>query len=371
MFRHCLATFTLLALSAGAFAQTVTRETEAGNTTATTEPVDAYTCDRVGVLEQYPPVVNFYLENDLFANQDQGYTNGVRLSFVSPNLVDYTNDPCLPRAGRWLNRFLRRITDTKHDQQNMVFTIGHAMYTPKDYTRSDLIVDDRPYAGWLYLGVAYNARIGDHLRTTELNLGIVGPSAMAEEAQDFIHHLRGFPRFSGWDNQLRDEVGVKLTHERKRRWPERDPEYMAERWQWDAITYYGGSVGNVATHLAGGAEIRFGYSLPDDFGTSPARPGGDNNAPGGSGQRWHSRMGAHVFLSGGGRLVARDIFLDGNTFKDSHSVDKKYAVAEAAAGVAVMVGDVKVAYSRYFRTREFDGQDERPSYGSFSVSGAF
>lgn len=337
----------------------------------TGQSIDAYTCDKIGVLEKYPPVVNFYLENDLFSDQDQGYTNGVRLSFVSPNLVDYTSDPCLPRAGRWLNGFLGRLSPGEHDQQNMVFTIGHAMYTPVDYTRSDLIEDDRPYAGWLYLGAAYNARIGDHLRTTELNLGIVGPSAMAEEAQDLIHHLRGYPRFSGWDNQLRDEIGIKLVHERKRRWPERDPDYMAERWQWDAISHYGGSIGNVATYANVGAEFRFGYSLPDDFGTSSARPGGDNNAPDGSGQRWHTKMGAHVFVSFDGRLVGRDIFLDGNTFKDSHSVDKKYLVADAALGVALNVGDLKVAFARYFRTREFDGQADRPSFGSFTVSGAF
>lgn len=335
------------------------------------EPVDAYTCDKIGVLEKYPPVVNFYLENDLFADQDQGYTNGVRLSFVSPNLVDYTSDPCLPRLGRWLNGFLSRLYPGEHDQQNMVFTIGHAMYTPTDFTRSDLIEDDRPYAGWLYLGAAYNARIGDHLRTTELNLGIVGPSARAEEAQDFIHRIRGFDRFSGWDNQLRDEIGIKLVHERKTRYPARDPEYMAERWQWDAITHYGGSVGNVATYANAGVELRFGYSLPDDFGTSSARPGGDNNAPDGSGQRWHSKMGAHVFLSLDGRVVARDIFLDGNTFKDSHSVDKKYVVGDAALGVAFNVNDVKISFARYFRTREFDEQVDRPSFGSFTVSGAF
>jgi lipid A 3-O-deacylase len=330
-----------------------------------------YSCDKVGVLEQFPPVINFYLENDLFADQDQGYTSGVRISAVSPNLVDYTNDPCLPKAGRWLNKWLTRLHPGEHDQQNMVFTLGHAMYTPKDYLATELIEDDRPYAGWLYIGAAYNARIGDRLHTTELNLGIVGPSAKGEQAQDLIHSIRGFEKFRGWDNQLRDEFGIKLVHERKRRWPDRDPDYMANRWQWDAITHWGGSVGNIATHANAGAEIRFGYSLPDDFGTSPARPGGDNNAPDGSGQRWHSKMGAHVFLSGGGRLVLRDIFLDGNTFKDSHSVDKNWLVGEAAWGMAFHVGDLKFAFSRYFRTREFERQSARPSYGSFTVSGAF
>ncbi len=344
----------------------------AGAATCARAADEGYTCDKLGVLDQYPPVVNFYLENDLFADQDQGYTSGVRLSFVSPNLVDYTDDPCLPEIGRWFNRFFTKLhPDKQHDQLNMVVTLGHAMYTPKDYAATELIEDDRPYAGWLYLGFAYNARIGDRLSTTELNLGIVGPSALAEQAQDLIHDLRGFEKFRGWDNQLRDEFGIKLVHERKRRWPERDPEHMPERWQWDAITHWGGSVGNVATHLNAGGEIRFGYGLPDDFGTSPARPGGDNNAPDGSGQRWHSRLGAHLFLSGGARLVARDIFLDGNTFKDSHSVDKEWLVGEAAWGMAFHVKDVKFAFARYFRTREFESQAERPSFGSFTVSGAF
>lgn len=54
----------------------------------------------------------------------------------------------------------------------------------------------------------------------------------------------------------------------------------------------------------------------------------------------------------------RDITLDGNTFKSSHSVDKTPFVFEAGYGFV----------ARYFRTREFEGQRERPIYGSFTIS---
>lgn len=50
-----------------------------------------------------PPTVNLRIDNDLFGKQDQGYSNGVQLPLVSPNLVDYTDAPCLPRR---MNRHL-------------------------------------------------------------------------------------------------------------------------------------------------------------------------------------------------------------------------------------------------------------------------
>ena len=102
-------------------------------------------------LGRTPPAVNFRVDNDLFGgeDQDQGYSNGALLTLVSPNLVDYTDDPCLPRTARWVNSYLERLHPGEFDQQNMVFSIGQAIFTPTDYTRRDVIPDDRPYAGCL------------------------------------------------------------------------------------------------------------------------------------------------------------------------------------------------------------------------------
>ena len=64
-------------------------------------------------LSDHPPAINFRVDNDLLggAQQDQGYTNGAMFTLVSPNLQDYTNDPCLPRLARLGNApegFMRR-----------------------------------------------------------------------------------------------------------------------------------------------------------------------------------------------------------------------------------------------------------------------
>src|SRR3546814_17739489 len=105
-------------------------------------------CRERGGAKYDPPIVNLRIDNDLFGaeQQDQGYSHGFGLTLVSPNLVDYTDDPCLPRPARWLNRHLERLAPDGFEQQNMVVSFGQAIYTPTDHTRADLIEDDRPYS---------------------------------------------------------------------------------------------------------------------------------------------------------------------------------------------------------------------------------
>ncbi len=330
-----------------------------------TVPAQAANGCAQSALHDHPPAVNFRVDNDLFGGtqQDQGYTNGAMLTLVSPNLADYTADPCLPAPARWLNRHLERLQPGGFEQQNMIFSLAQGLFTPTDNTRTDLIADDRPYAGVLLANFGYNARNGSRLRTTQLALGMVGPSAQGKQVQDAVHNLLGDEKFMGWDNQLHDEPVFRLLHERMRRWP---ADGNAGGWGWDAIGHGGGALGNLATYANGGAEVRFGWKLPDDFGSSPTRPAGENTAPtrGGRVPGWSW----HLFAAADARWVLRDITLDGNTFRRSHHVDKRPAVADIGYGVAVMRGKWKFALARYHRTREFDEQKELPVFGSFTIS---
>ena len=52
-------------------------------------------------------------------------------------------------------------------------------------------------------------------------------------------------------------------------------------------------------------------------------------------------IGAHLFASVDGPGIARNIFLGGNTVRDSHSVNKKPFVADAAVGIAANFGVYK------------------------------
>lgn len=315
---------------------------------------------------QHPSLYIFHLENDLFNGTDSDYTSGVKFSWVSANLKDYINDPCLPQWVRQLNQLSETLHPRGDTSRNMVVTAGQAMFTPRDRYRTDLIRTDRPYAGWLYLGLGYNARNERQMDSVEVDLGIVGPAALAKQAQNLIHDLRGIPRFNGWDNQLKNEPGIQLVAERKQKVAEYDSRTGP---QFDAITHYGASLGNIKTYLNTGLELRVGSRIPDDFGTSPIRPTGDSNAPqeGGS-VRHFTEGGVHAFISADARVVARDIFLDGNTFADSYHVAKKYLVGDIAAGIAWQWRGGKITYAHYIRSKEFIGQDATHGYGSITLS---
>ncbi|MCJ7681343.1 MAG: lipid A deacylase LpxR family protein, partial [Candidatus Aminicenantes bacterium] len=83
--------------------------------------------------------VSFQLnwENDLPAGMDHGFTNGMKLTWVTPlNLVRTKGN-----RGNGASADLR---------QGILFSIGQNMYTPRDIRATALIGDDRPYAGMLF-----------------------------------------------------------------------------------------------------------------------------------------------------------------------------------------------------------------------------
>jgi lipid A 3-O-deacylase len=302
----------------------------------------------------------FRLDNDVFAGTDQGYSNGAEFGFVSPTVGDF-QDERLSAATRWLNRRLAWLQPQGYAYNNVVLTLGQGIFTPSDAQREDPDPNDRPYAGVLVAGVTYNGRDRNSMRSTTLNVGVVGPSSYAEEMQDWVHGLVGGRRFAGWDHQLRDEPVFRLMQQRlhKRTWI--GPTAMS-----DVIVHYGGSLGNLTTFVNAGAEVRFGGWFPDNFGSAPSLPVYENTAPS-IGTVYSERVRIHGFAALDVRYVIRDITLDGNTFKDSASVDRKDIVADLGIGIAAHWGNWKIAFARYLRTREFRGQDASAKLGSITI----
>jgi hypothetical protein len=314
-------------------------------------------------------------ENDLFTHTDRFYTNGIKLSWVSPELDWFRELPLFrdnPRLDRWGDFVARRLpfADDARRQRNFALSVGQMMYTPADTGRTDLIEDDRPYAGWLYGSAAFHSKSQQRLDTFEIQAGLTGPWSLAEETQDLIHQLRGFDRARGWDHQIDTELGFALVYEMKYRIvPRLD---LGSRWGADAILHAGGAAGTVFTQATAGAELRLGWNLPEDFGTSLIRPAGETNAPAALRDPRYLREtpapGIHLFASATGRWVLHDIFLDGNTFSDSHNVDKEELVGDFAFGVCLLWGRFKLSYAQVLRTDEFEAQPDQQQFGSISLS---
>lgn len=313
---------------------------------------------------------SLHFENDLFSDTDRNYTNGIKLSWVSPDLTRFRDSGSLPS---WAYPLVDRLPfiHERDRERNVVIALGQNIFTPRDTSRSDLIPNDRPYAGWLYLGAAFHSKSEIQLDTWEVQLGVVGPLSLAEQAQTLVHELRDFEKPNGWSHQLENEPGINLLYERN--W--RRPLLGGNRGLGaDIISHAGAVLGNVFTYANLGFEIRTGWNVPQDFGSSTIRPGGDTNDPMARSdpRRAEDRhFGFHLFAFTDARAVARDIFLDGNAFVSSHDVDKRHFVADVAFGAALIFGRFKLSYARVMRTREFEGQPSRHRFGSITLSYTF
>src|SRR4051812_40172793 len=115
-------------------------------------------------------------ENDAVDGTDKHYTQGARLEYFS-------SDNSLPN---WLEAFSDVLPAIGYDMQAQKFGLGVAqeIYTPEDLTNSVLVLNDRPYAGWLYGRALLQRRgpgpMGTMARETlRLDLGVIGPESLA------------------------------------------------------------------------------------------------------------------------------------------------------------------------------------------------
>jgi lipid A 3-O-deacylase len=310
----------------------------------------------------------FYTENDIVAGTDLQYTNGLKLTWTSEDLNNYRENKNIPEWSYPIIKILPFINEGGF-QKNISFSIGQNIYTPDDTERTDLIKDDRPYAGILYFGIGFISKNIKQMDTVEIDAGIVGPHSYANKVQNKFHSAFDHKESKGWDNQLKDEFVVNLFHERKWRALSSD---LGNGFAYDVIPNAGFAVGNMLIAASFGGQIRYGLNLPNDFGTMLIRPGSDTNAPIDDKDPRLSEeptpFGIHLFLGVDAYAVARNILLDGNTFKDSHSVDKKPVVCRFIGGFGIIINRVKVTYANVWATKEFDTQKKGQQYGSLTIS---
>ena len=313
------------------------------------------------------PVFTIYYENDVFNGTDVHYTNGVKLSWLSADLVGWGQTgwrQVIVEALPFVNR--------PGAQKNFGISLGQQMYTPRDNEAVVPDPDDRPYAGWTYLEFSFVSKTPKISDTISIQLGIIGPSSLAGRTQSTIHDWIGCDRARGWDYELHDEPGVNLIYERRWRLYARA---LYRTLGVDLIPHAGASLGNVQTYANGGGTLRLGLNLPSDYGVQLARAGSVGGTPTDDLDPRVSltrNFSLFVFAAVDGRAVARDLFLDGNTFRDSRSVDRENFVADVSYGVGLIAGRWQATFTQVRRTREFKTQTGPPTdFGSCSLSCAF
>lgn len=295
-------------------------------------------------------------ENDIFYKTDRDYSNGVQLAWTTgpANNLDWAVG-----LARMLPFF------AKDGEVRMTYSIGQTIYTPSDITLPNPPLDQRPYAGFLYGGIGVIDRSGTGIDQLQVQLGVIGPASLARESQTFVHRIINDRKPLGWHYQLRDEPALNITYEHSWRW--RAPSILG--FQFDLDPHIGGAVGNVYDYVNAGAMARFGWNVPDDYGPiriDPSSPGSNFFERGENGP-----IGAYVFAGVDGRAVARNIFLDGNSFETSRSVSKKPLVGDLQFGAAITLGGTRITYTHVIRSKEFDTQHGHDQFGAVNVSFRF
>jgi lipid A 3-O-deacylase len=263
------------------------------------------------------------LDNDLLAVRGAGpppdydYTHGLHLA------ADFQG---LPNALSWLRQTGREPSDAALRVQ-----VGQRIYTPRE-DGAEPVPGERPYAGWLYAAaelLLLRSGTRHHLR---VEVGTTGPPAMGEPVQNGFHRLVGATPQQGWDHQLRVEPALLVRY--RAAWPR-------EIAGVSLVPLAEVGLGTLWTGAAGGVDAR--------LGAQPGRRG------------WHAGGGLRH------ERVARNLFLDGNTFRESASAEKCPGVSEAAAGFGYGFSRWEVEYRFVVRGLEYRAQPGPHSYGSLAA----
>ena len=130
-------------------------------------------------------------------------------------------------------------------------------------------------------------------------------------------------------------------------------------------------LGNVLTYIDGGSVVRFGWNIPHDFGKSvlhPAQTAGlpafDKNS-----KKFSPKFSFYILAVANVGYVPRNIFLDGNTFKDSASVpERDYFGGQFTAGFGLDIYKVHAAFMNTHKTKNFPLDKKGFDFGTVLVS---
>jgi lipid A 3-O-deacylase len=296
-------------------------------------------------------------ENDsLYFNSDKHYTQGFLASYLGPDVRPESD---------W-NRFFGLFPSGAGEvSRRTALEFGQSIFTPKQVQLIPPDPHDRPYAGWLYVGA--NLLQDTDRRTLDsldIEVGVVGPAALGKEVQNDFHQLIGKNQAQGWSSQLQNEPGLLVSYDRSWRAPLIGDGISGV----DFVPVLGASLGNVLIDGEAGGLLRIGRNLQADYGPNRVRPALSGTSYF-NGDYLQGDLGYYFFAGAQGRIVGHNIFLDGNTLRDSRSVTRKTFVADLQSGFSVFWSRAwRVDFSVDRRTEEFEGQATPDVIGTAALS---
>lgn len=306
----------------------------------------------------------FSLDNDALAQSDDDYTSGIQIGWVSGYLKSFTEGPVPSSLGSWLDTWPMMHGTTK--QRFISHSVSHRIFTPGDTQTSLPIEGDLPYSGLLFATFTAGAQDSIRMDAVSLHYGIVGPSARGDEIQNEFHRLINADPVNGWDNQLRDEPLINVNYEQRRRLYDFRSH---SAWRGDVIGQAGGAVGNLISMATLGIGVRYGWNMRDDFAIPPQFFGEET-----IGSRPYStsnrKPSVWFYALANGSYIGHAIFWDGNSYKDSPSVDYDPIIGRLYLGIAGSMGNWGASFAITKTTVPWENPEDKSSqtYGRVGIT---
>jgi lipid A 3-O-deacylase len=280
------------------------------------------------IAQSTPHMLTVRADNDAFDfwmypwnRPDDEYTSGVHITYDGGD------------APRWSRAFFRRGSPCIGQATSCRaarLELGQDIYTNDrvDPVRRATL---RPNAGWLYL--AQSARSLRSARADEvtLTLGVTGNPSLGEFMQRLAHNAAPkYNRAVDWSRKIAFEPGVIGRYEQRRRIAIDTGAFGV-----DVLPRAAASVGNVLTAAEVGFQTRLGWHLQH-----PWLPVNRATA-------------VTIFAGASGQAVARNLFLDGSTFRDGPRVGHDPFVASGELGIEVRYRRLDLAYRAVSDSRSY------------------
>jgi lipid A 3-O-deacylase len=292
------------------------------------------------------------IDNDLFGsgNRDRWYTNGIRLSWT---VADSQPSNFFTRSVDELSRFA-----VWRDQPLILsYTIGQSMYTPQNINVAAPQPMDRPWGGYLYLGVSAHAYNNDEFRASELKVGVTGRAALGEQAQSLIHQIIRSSPPQGWDQQLKPRLGIQISHGRVYR--------ILDDTRKNRVGFqigWGAATGTLRTHANVNMAMLIGNLTGKD---TPIMMGNEGDFVVQDFSNRDEFKKTFGYLALGYTGVAYNYFLQGDTPYGRPDLSPRKGYGTAQIGVSLPLREwvsgssswPRLVYSQTFRTAEFDSKD--------------
>jgi lipid A 3-O-deacylase len=271
------------------------------------------------------------IENDMLVwreRTDRYFTSGIRFDYLK---YDKNNKS---------SRF-KDVMPKLHNGENYFgMSLASNMYTPKNRSTEAIVLGDRPYAGWAYVGYTgiSNSKSKATRLKTEYSLGALGPITQQEKMQAAVHERWNRPMSRGWKNQILNDIAANVSFSIEKR-VIKPLEYL------DILGLVEANIGTVTNYMGLGALVRVGW-FEDYF---------DNVMPLKTSKDWQ----VFVFTRPTVRVMTDNSLLQGGVFNYEKSPyviprdDLKHVYMDIAFGYSLTYRSFNISCIQNLRTPEF------------------